>query len=189
MHSRSNVHFGATLEQSSTDPGAIMTVRATVDEMQIPVGADRVTVHAEVTTPTGSVLLPIDPVEDGVFVGKLTAKDYGLYTFRVIADGTTLRQEHFTREQLLSGSVYVPDKPDDEGGDGDTGCDKTIAIFVDTVKGNARLAKSLDTYLRRNGSSLKELLHCLGARGRGAGPDNASLADALRTAAAALESR
>ena len=170
VHSRSNVRFTAQLEQSSTKPGALMTITATVNEMQIPVGKDRVKVYAEVTTPAGPDTLVLDAVEDGVFVGTYTAKDYGLYTFRTIADGTTLRKEHFTREQLLSGAVYIPGKPNDDGhGGGDEGgkdCDKTIAIFVDTVKGNARLAKSLDTYLRRNGSSLKELLHCLGDRGR-----------------------
>ena len=67
-------------------------------------------------------------------------------------------------------------------------CDRTIAIFVETVKGNARLAKTLDAYLRRNGSSLKELLHCL-RWSRASTGDTATLAEALRTAAAALESR
>jgi hypothetical protein len=191
VHSRSNVRFTAQLEQSSTKPGALMTVTATVNEMQIPVGKDRVKVYAEITTPSGPDTLVLDAVEDGVFVGTYTAKDYGIYMFRTIADGTTLRQEHFTREQLLSGAVYIPGKPNDDGhggGEGGKDCDRTIAIFVETVKGNARLAKSLDAYLRRNGSSLKELLHCLRGGGRSTA-GNATLADALRTAADALESR
>ena len=158
--------------------------------MQIPVGTDRVKVYAEVTTPTGPVNAPARSRPGRVFVGKLHGE--GLRALHVPG--------HRRRHDAAQGALHAraaalrsgvrPDKPQDEGGHdgGGKGCDKTIAIFVDTVKGNARLAKMLDAYLRRNGSSLKELLACLRGRGRSAS-DSRSLADALRTAADALESR
>ena len=77
VHSRSNVRFGATLEQSATTPGAVMTITATVDEMSIPVGKDRVKVYAEVTTPSGPTRSCSAPSRTGSSSGSTPPRTTG----------------------------------------------------------------------------------------------------------------
>ncbi len=117
----------------------------------------------------------------------------------MVAEGVTLHHERFTREQLVTGSIYVPKPPEDpEPPKEEKGCSVHFEAFFKVLRLDRRLAKSLDAALRRQGSSLGELLECLkkcaGDRqpkrpGR-ADPGQASsvlLAEALRRAAAYLD--
>ena len=192
-----------------------MNLVARLSEFGIPVDAARVQVRAELTGPAGPDLIRLNPAGNGLFDATYVARQYGVYRFRVVAEGTTLRKERFTREQLVSGSIYVPKPPEgdpDPPKDDPADCTRTLTIFLDLIAGNPRLAKSLDAALRREGSSLDELLRCMrkcadhqrvgndsgagpaggSAGGAGSvgvpGPESISLADALRAAADAVES-
>lgn len=163
VHATSSLTLSAQLDQDHSEPGAVLRLTARLDEMGIPVDGKRASVRAELTGPSGPDVVPLDAVSDGVFVAEYKAVDPGLYRFRLVAEGTTLRSEPFTREQLVTGAVYRPEEPNDDGGPPDK-CRETIETFVSTVEGEPRLAKQLDTELRERGSSLDELLHCLRER-------------------------
>lgn len=106
-HAYSNLRLQASLAQNSLEPGATLTVRAALTEFGIPVD-HRAAVRAEVERPDNSQLtLSLAEVEPGSFETSMTASLQGVYRFRVLASGVTLRGIAFTREQLLSGAVVL----------------------------------------------------------------------------------
>jgi hypothetical protein len=106
VHAFSNIRLDARLEQGSLEPGATMTLRATLREYGIPVER-RASVTARVDRPDGtSALLPLPEVEPGAFEATTVAALAGIYRFHVIATGSSLRGLPFTREQLLTGAVF-----------------------------------------------------------------------------------
>src|SRR5262249_4789287 len=97
----------AGLSQNSMQPGATMTVRSALSEYGIPV-EDRASVIAEVERPdSSSTTLSLMEVEPGVFEASMPAAVQGVYRFRVLASGASLRGLPFTREQILSGAVVL----------------------------------------------------------------------------------
>src|SRR6202023_1437978 len=88
-------------------PGAILVVRASLTEYGIPV-ASRAGVRAEVQRPDGSqAILNLVEVEPGIFEASAATALQGVYRFRVLASGVTMRGLPFTREQLLSAAVLL----------------------------------------------------------------------------------
>lgn len=107
----SSLHLRARLSQDSYEPGALLTLRATLTEYDLPI-AGRATVLAELERPDGTMTtLALTEVDPGVFEADMTAVMTGIYQFRLRAKGVTLRGVPFTRERLLSGAVW-------RGGDG-----------------------------------------------------------------------
>jgi hypothetical protein len=107
-HSLSNLKMTARLTQHSLEPGAHLGIRAVLTEYGIPVD-HRASVIAEVERPDGTLAtLAMAEGEAGVFDADIVAALSGVYRFRVLAHGATLRGEPFTREQLLTG-VAIPD--------------------------------------------------------------------------------
>ena len=145
-HAYSNLRLQASVSQSSFEPGASLTIRAAVTEFGIPVD-HRAAVRAEVERPdTSQTTLALAEVEPGSFEARLPTNLQGVYRFRVLASGRTLRGVPFTREQLLSGAVVL-------GGD-------NPAPTSDPAAGthNAQLCKLLECLLRPEalGRLLKE---------------------------------
>lgn len=112
VHALSNLRFRARLDQTGQEPGALMTVTAVLTEYGLPV-EDRAVVDADVERPNGSTsTLAMTEVDPGIFELTIPATMSGVYHFRLRANGTTLRDRPFVREQLLTGAVW-------KGGDGD----------------------------------------------------------------------
>lgn len=201
VHSRSSLTLQAELHQKAIEPGTTLGLSARLSEYGIPILDDRARVRAELTGPSGPEVLDLKHVGNGVFVAEYVANHFGLYRFRVVAEGITLHHERFTREQLVTGSIYVPKPPEDpEPPKEGNGCKEHFDAFLKALAVDRRLAKSLDAALRRQGSSLGELQECLKkcAGGRPvlpkrpnrAEPGQSSsvlLAEALRRAAAYLD--
>lgn len=103
----SNLRMAAHLSQNSMEPGATLTVRTSLAEYGVPVD-HRAGVYAEVEGPDGSsTTMLLAEIEPGSFEASMVAAIAGVYRFRVIAKGVTLRKVAFTREQLLTGSVVL----------------------------------------------------------------------------------
>lgn len=113
VHAYSNLRMEARLEQSSHEPGATMTLHAVLTEYGVAVDR-RASVLAQMERPDGTTAtLALGEVAPGVFQTSLPATLSGLYRFRVVADGATMRGIRFTREQLLTGAVFHGgDRPD-----------------------------------------------------------------------------
>jgi hypothetical protein len=103
----SNLRMQARLSQNSLQPGATLSLRAALSEYGIPVD-HRAAVRAELERPDNSeTTLNLREVEPGIFEANTVAGIQGVYRFRVLASGITMRKVAFTREQLLSGAVVI----------------------------------------------------------------------------------
>jgi hypothetical protein len=106
VHSFSNLRMRGRLVQDSLEPGARLTLRAGLTEYGLPV-AGRAEVQAELVRPDGTTArLSLDEVEAGAFQADTKAAMPGIYRFRLLARGRTLRNRPFTREQLVGGAVW-----------------------------------------------------------------------------------
>jgi hypothetical protein len=111
VHAFSNLRLRARLDQTSMEPGATLSLRAVLTEYGVPVEG-RASARAELERPDGTrATLALAETEPGVFEAATPASMQGVYRFRLLASGATMRRRPFTREQLLTGAVL-------RGGDG-----------------------------------------------------------------------
>jgi Common central domain of tyrosinase/von Willebrand factor type A domain len=103
----SNLRMHADLSQNSLQPGATLTVRATLSEYGIPVD-HRAIVLAKLERPDNSqATIALAEIEPGIFEATTAAPMQGVYRFHILAGGATMRGLPFTREQDLSGAVVL----------------------------------------------------------------------------------
>lgn len=157
VHSFSSLKFEARLSQSSLVPGATMTLRANLSEYGLPIEG-RADVQAELVRPDGSQsLLTLAPVEPGVYETSLVASIQGIYHFRVVATGYTLRSNRFTREQLLTGAVFQGgDVPPPNSHDDPRTRDEQLCNLVECLLKN----DSVRRFMKERGLELDEIMKC-----------------------------
>jgi hypothetical protein len=158
-HAFSNLRMRARVSQGSLEPGARMTLRATLVEYGVPV-EHRATVEAMLERPDGSsTTISLAEVEPGGFEASLVAPEAGVYRFLVRAAGGTMRGRPFTREQLLSAVVVqggdqpppVSDPGDDAGRD--------LCELLHCLLGADRLGRALE----ERGVDVAAVRRCLDA--------------------------
>jgi len=166
----------AQVSQNSLEPGATLTITATLTEYGVPV-AGRATMHAEIERPDGSAFtLALPEVEDGRFQASTTAALPGVYRIRVIAAGVTMRGMPFTREQLLSAAAVLGgDNPPPQTGPGTKDHDEELCRLIECLLG----PRSLGEFLMKNGVNPKAVLACIETwcKTRLAGPTAQELAE------------
>lgn len=158
VHAYSNLRMRASLVQTSNEPGATITVRTILTEYGVPIAA-RASCRAEMTRPdnTGAALVMTE-VEPGVFETMTPALLLGVYRFRIVAEGRTLRGRPFTREQTLTGAVWKggdnppPSSKDDPNARNDRFCRLINCLLRQ---------KSIQEALRKMEISVGELRRCL----------------------------
>jgi hypothetical protein len=159
VHAYSNLRMRSTLAQSTMEPGATLTLRATLTEYGLPI-AGRVQVRAELTRPDGSTnLVPLAEIEPGIHERTDTAVQAGIYTFVVKAHGTTLRGRPFTREQVVTGAVWRGgDNPDphSDPADDEPWCRLLHCLLSDRVIDNRAIGR-----LREMGVDVVALRKCV----------------------------
>jgi hypothetical protein len=107
VQSYSNLKLNARLDQTSFEPGATLTLRVRLTEYDQPVD-HRAGVTAELRRPdTTTAMLSLAEVEPGVFETSIVATMAGVYRFRALASGGTMRGLSFTREQTLTAGVFA----------------------------------------------------------------------------------
>lgn len=147
VHSYSNVSLRAEMQQDGYEPGARISVQASLTQSGVPLQGDGV-VRGELTRPDGSqVPIAFQAGEPGNYTAEFAAGSVGVHKLRVRARGRTRKGMPFTREQVLTAVVW-------RGGDHDA---ETAA------GGGNRLIDSLNERDER----LCELLKCLLRRGGG----------------------
>lgn len=106
VHARSNLRMAARVDQSSHEPGARLTLRATLTELGRPV-ENRAHVRAELVRPDGSrEELDLKEVAPGAFEAQTVAALTGICLTRFKAVGTSLRGHPFSREALRTAAVW-----------------------------------------------------------------------------------
>jgi hypothetical protein len=103
-----------------------MTPHATLSEYSVPL-EQHAAVVANVERPDHTMTtLAMPEVEPGVYEASMIASMSGIYRFNVIASGVNYKGVPFTREQLLTGSVFrggdTPVKTDDGAGSTEGNC-------------------------------------------------------------------
>ncbi|MET8850102.1 LodA/GoxA family CTQ-dependent oxidase [Amycolatopsis sp. NPDC004625] len=175
VHAWSDVSFTASAQQSSHQPGATVTVVASLADSGIPLTADA-TVWAEITRPGGAAsTLALTPDGDE-FTGSFVAHTIGDHQIRVRAGGRTGRGHLFTRERTLWAGVWRGGDTPPRGGPGDVGgalaehdrrwCALLRCVLL-TLAANDRLMRRWNEY----GVDPKEFLKCVEALCRDASPD------------------
>ena len=116
--------------------------------------------RAEVERPDGTAtVLTLTEVEPGVFERDTLAAMSGVYSVRVLAEGQSLRGRPFTREQLLSASVWIGgDQPPPRGG-GDGGsyrdgklCKLLLCLFTN---------ESIQRFLKKHEIDVDGVIACI----------------------------
>lgn len=155
----SNLKMAVRVEQSSFEPGAKITIQASLTEYSLPVDG-RAQVQVELTRPTGSLVnIAMNETEPGVFEAASIATVSGLYHARIIAKGVTLRGVPFTREQLASVAVW-------KGGDDpyqpprDTG-NIDWCKLLDCLLNKKTLSPEFEERCRKEGIQLDGVRRCL----------------------------
>jgi hypothetical protein len=154
----SNLRVQARLGQSSLEPGAIFNLRASLTEYGIPVQR-RASVKAELRRPDNTTaILTLNEVEPGVFETTTSAPLPGLYFFRVLASGFTLRNMPFTRERFFTGATLVGgDGPLPFGGSDPDGSRTRLCRLIACLLND----KSIQRCLKGKKVDPRGLLHCL----------------------------
>jgi hypothetical protein len=158
VHSYSNLRMRARLTQNSYQAGALLNVRAVLTEYGLPVN-ERALVRAELVRPDmTTAILALNEVEPGVFETSVQASLPGVYQFRVLAAGATLRGRPFTREQGLSGAAWRGgDAPPPTGKDDPSRRDEAICHLLECLLKNESLRK----YFHERGLDLESLGKCV----------------------------
>jgi hypothetical protein len=167
VQARSNLKFEARLHQKDIGLGNSMYLVARLAEYGLPVER-RAEVVAELVTPSGAMqAVRLKETAAGQFEAEVTGSEYGIYRYRVVAGGKTLRGNRFTREQTLTGSIYVlrppvdPKSPPEEGDE--RPCAKRLGALLEILTRNRPLATLLKRDLEGYGIKFGELVECLEA--------------------------
>jgi hypothetical protein len=158
VHAFSNIRLDARLEQDSLEPGATLSVRATLTEYGIPVYR-RASVLAHVDRPDGSkIALSLAEIEPGVFEATTRANLAGIYPIRVVASGYSLRGLPFTREHLLTAAVLRGGDQPVTPGDLDGGHERLCKLVECLLSERGVLQ-----FLKEHGIQSSALLKCVEA--------------------------
>jgi len=146
-HAFSNLRLRAELSQNSLQPGAALTVRATLSEYGIPVD-HRASVYATVERPDNSqATIAFTEIEPGLFEAATQAIIQGVYRFHVIASGVSMRGLPFTREQQVSGAVVLGgDNPPPTSGASTRAHDEQLCQLLECLLGPNALGRFLSEH-------------------------------------------
>ncbi|HSJ48092.1 MAG TPA: S8 family serine peptidase [Gammaproteobacteria bacterium] len=165
VQSYSGIRLQAQLVQGSNEPGATLTVRAVLTEYGLPIPGSRATVRAEFERPdgtTGLLLLAETGAGSGIYSAVTTALLAGVYPFRVLAAGTSMRGRTFTREHLLTGAVWKGgDQPPPTTQDDPRDEHDRLCRFLGCLLGRQVLGPRLEQQLKELGIDVDALRRCL----------------------------
>jgi hypothetical protein len=114
----SNLRMRATLAQSGNEPGATIHLSAALTEYAMPLSSPA-RVRANLVRPDASqTAVLLTATGPGAYAASVLATQAGVWQFRIVAEGTTMRGRPFTREQTLTGAIWPggnrpPRDPDD----------------------------------------------------------------------------
>lgn len=156
VHSFSNLRMTTTVSQTSFSPGSTVTIRAALTEYSLPVER-RARVTAEVEFPDHThEAVSLKEGEPGIFTTSIVAPIPGIYRFRIVAEGGTLRGSRFKREQLRTAAAWIggdrPTRPPQE----DMWC-RLVACLTD----EKLLSREVRARLEEGGVNLAHIRECL----------------------------
>jgi hypothetical protein len=171
-----NIRMDARLSQNSLQPGASITISATLTEYGIPV-AQRANVRAELELPDNTrATLALSEADPGRFQVSTTAIVPGVYRIRVVGSGITMGDVPFTREQQLSATAILGgDNPPMTSGPSTKGHDTDLCKLLECLL----RPNSFGHFLEDHKVDPKAVLGCVETwcKARLAGPTKEELAE------------
>ena len=165
VQSYSGLRLQAQLLQDSNEPGATLTVRAVLTEYGLPIPSSRAMVRAEFERPDGTsgvLAMPEEQPDSGVYTASMMAPLSGVYPFRVLANGKTLRGRDYTREQLLTGAVWKGgDNPPPTGQDDPSGEKERLCRLLSCLLSEKVIQPEFERKLKELGINLDALRACI----------------------------
>ncbi len=166
VHAYSSVSLRASQYQSSYDPGAQVSVQASVTNASVPLRGAHV--WGELSRPDGaSGVVAFQESEPGHFVANFVATLPGVHGLRVRATGTTRKGLPFTREQMLTAVVWHGGSRDAEtsltpGRRDPSRCGHDLCALLHCVlQRGAAIGPELERRLRAEGLDLDAVRKCL----------------------------
>ncbi len=166
-HSYSNLTFNAFVVQTSFEPGAVVKLYASLNEYDLPV-SNRAKVTAQVTRPDVSgTQITFTEVEAGRFETSFRTTVAGVYTFRIIAEGSAFKGSPFARERTLTAGVFAGgDKRDDKTNietiiDIINGRDERLCALLECVFSRGVINERFEEKLRESGIDVNHLRECI----------------------------
>jgi Lysyl oxidase/von Willebrand factor type A domain len=160
VYSYSNLKMSARAFQNSYQPGAEITIRAVLAQYGLPLD-DVYSINAEIKYPDNTVnTVALTKAAAGIFECSFKAGMQGVYKIHLVAQGRTLRGRLFTREQLLTASVY-------QGGDtpvvipGDDNSKHAWCDFLKCLTEHKVLSREFLSRMEEIGINWKALEKCL----------------------------
>jgi len=165
VQSYSGLRLQAQLLQDSNEPGAMLTVRGVLTEYGLPIPSSRVTVRAEFERPDGTsgvLAMSEEAPGSGTYAASLLASLSGVYRFRVLANGKTLRGREFSREHLLTGAVWAGgDNPPPTGKDDPSDEKERLCGLLSCLLGGKVIEPEFERRLEALGINLDVLRKCI----------------------------
>jgi hypothetical protein len=171
VHAYSNISLEAHFEQTSFEPGARITLNASLAQSGIPL-VRHAQVWAEVTPPAGSALTAAMPEGNNKqFTTQFVTTRPGVYRVRIRAHGTTLSGETFTREKTLTAAVWRGgDNPSYPGANGQSTLDylrerdaRVCELLSCLIQRDGTISAELEKRLRALGIDIDRARKCLAA--------------------------
>jgi hypothetical protein len=160
VHAYSNLSMRAYVEQAGFEPGASISVQASVTQSGIPLG-QHTYVWADVTRPDGSPFtLVLAADEAGQYASMFVATMLGVYRIRVRASGTAFRGEPFTREKTLTAAVWRGGNSTGAGGSGGATGPTLCDLLRCLLHSDGVISASVEQRLRALGIDLAAVRKC-----------------------------
>jgi len=157
VHSYSNLTLNAYKHQQSLQPGAAVTLFASLKEYDVPLSSTA-TVWAEITNPDQSSFdLKLPRIDAATYSASFHTSQAGVYSCRLRAEGLTSKGFPFTREQTLTAGVYrgnhevVPQSNPDE----------VICHLIECFLSEKVLTRGAIEKFSEMGIDLKHLRQCI----------------------------
>jgi len=159
VHAYSNLRMDCSVSQNQYSPGALLHLRALISEYGVPL-LKETSIVAKVKIPGGPLsTLVFHNVSPGIYEASMAADYAGTYTFTIKANGFTSRNLPFTREQVLTASVWrggdnTPPKSSNEPNPMQDAFCKILTCLDKNIDGNAR------ERLHKEGFDIEGMLKC-----------------------------
>ena len=155
----SNLRMNNALVQDSFEPSGTIHIRSNIAQYMIPL-KNRVKMSAELTRPdkTSSTII-LEESEPGIFESKTEAMMPGIYTYKIKASGMSLNNRRFTREQILTASIW-------KGGDSQVQiptdrCKNLICSLLKCILSEKNLTTEFKKHLDNIGINLDGIRDCV----------------------------
>ena len=164
IHAYSNLKMNTFLTQDHYEPGANIQVKVQLSQYGIPLNKPA-SVTAQMVDPTGKEkTISFIKVDDGEYVANVKTDSSGVYRFRVMANGTTIRGRKFTREQVRTGAVWGGgNRPNPESGypnEQDKGREEFCKL-ISCLLSEKNFSKEMRQRLRKKGINVDGIISCL----------------------------